>query len=200
MSTTTFIYTIKDPIFNLVRYVGQTTQGHERFKQHLRLYNRKLPISKFIKKYVDLGKTPIFEVVEICSVENLNEREQFWIRHYKELVFNLLNLTDGGYGIQGYKHTELAKQKISEAGKGNKYKVGITAWNKNKPMGESTKIKCSLSAKRKKLICCETNTIYESVTEASLKLNISKSNISEVCRGIRKSADNLTFKYLAEAA
>ena len=49
---------------------------------------------------------------------------------------------------------------------------------------------------RKKVICVETCEIFESVKEASEKFKIHAGNIATVCRGKRKQAGKLTFRYL----
>ena len=90
------IYIIKNDINNKV-YIGQTTQGSEiRFKQHLKLLktNSKQLIHKTIKKY---GKEHFyFEVLEKdISVENLDEREEYWIKYFDSVNFGY-NLCWGG--------------------------------------------------------------------------------------------------------
>lgn len=45
----------------------------------------------------------------------LNERERFWITHFRRQGHRLTNATDGGMGILGYRHTAEAKAKIGEA-------------------------------------------------------------------------------------
>ena len=52
----------------------------------------------------------------------------------------------------------------------------------------------------KKVICVQTNTVYSSVAEAASELNkqgysVSRTRISEVCRGLRKSHKGLTFQF-----
>ena len=90
------IYIIKNDINNKV-YIGQTTQGSKtRFKQHLKLLktNSKQLIHKAIKKY---GKEHFyFEVLEKdISVENLDEREEYWIKYFDSVNFGY-NLCWGG--------------------------------------------------------------------------------------------------------
>lgn len=49
---------------------------------------------------------------------------------------------------------------------------------------------------RKKVKCLETNTTYESLTEASEKLGIHISKISQCCHGVRKHTHNLHFSFV----
>ena len=48
----------------------------------------------------------------------------------------------------------------------------------------------------KKVICVETNKVFDSIKDASNQLNIDKTSIGKVCRGIYKKAGGYTFKYL----
>ena len=47
-----------------------------------------------------------------------------------------------------------------------------------------------------KIICLETKQVFESIKDASNQLNIDKTSIGKVCRGIYKKAGGYTFKYL----
>lgn len=48
----------------------------------------------------------------------------------------------------------------------------------------------------KRVLCIETGVIYESTSDASRKTGLSQSNISECCRGIRKTTGGYTWKYI----
>ena len=49
---------------------------------------------------------------------------------------------------------------------------------------------------RKKVLCIELNTTYDTVSDASKMLNIDKGNISKCCNGKLKSAGGYKFKYV----
>lgn len=49
----------------------------------------------------------------------------------------------------------------------------------------------------KKILCITTNTIYNSIKEASQILNISSSNICYCCNGKRKTCGGLKWKYVS---
>lgn len=112
--------------------------------------------------------------------ENLNEElalliESELICKYKFLGINLVNYTDGGEGISGYKHTEKTKKLMSEKAKARERVVSdnfIGSWKGKKrkpfsdehrkklseasknqkrgPLSEETKLKISLANKNKK--------------------------------------------------
>ncbi len=90
-----YIYIIKNSVNNKV-YIGQTIQPVEvRFKQHLKCLksNRKQAISRAIKKY---GKDKFFyEILEKCTIENLNEKEEYYINKYSSFSKGY-NLNKGG--------------------------------------------------------------------------------------------------------
>lgn len=52
-------------------------------------------------------------------------------------------------------------------------------------------------AQCKKVLCITTNTIYNSIKEASQILNISSSNICYCCNGKRKTCGGLKWKYVS---
>jgi len=66
------------------------------------------------------GLLPILEIVEICDESKWQEREQYWIKYYKELGFDLKNMTNGGDGNTGLKMSDISKEKIRRANLGKK--------------------------------------------------------------------------------
>jgi group I intron endonuclease len=112
------IYCIKNTINNK-EYVGLTTRSLEdRWKQHVYESNKQdswewnTPLGNAIKKY---GKDS-FEVSVLfnCnSVEELKQKEIELIEQRKSLVeFGGYNITKGGDGRLGAKHSEETKRKI----------------------------------------------------------------------------------------
>jgi len=107
----------------------------------------------------------------------------------------------------GRKLSQETKDKISKAHKGMKFteehiknmhtfKKGHTPWNKGMPMDEDTKNKLLERSKRKPILCIETNTEYKSIREAYRQTKISYNHISEVCKGIRKTAGGYHWQLL----
>lgn len=99
------------------RYVGQTIQPiHKRIHQHFRnsRYGHQSPLYHSMRKYT----RDIFEIsiLEECDINLLDEREQYWISHYKTLTEGY-NCNIGGGSGRGYKHTEETRRKISETWK-----------------------------------------------------------------------------------
>ena len=87
-----FIYKITDETNGRI-YVGQTTRSIEvRFEEHTKADSY---IGDAIRKH---GRENFkIEILEVCqSLEELNEREQFWITELQSKPPNGYNLTDGG--------------------------------------------------------------------------------------------------------
>jgi len=63
-------------------------------------------------------------ICECFSKEDLNEKEKYWIKTLNCKVPNGYNITEGGDGVVGRKHTEEEKVQIREQMKGNKYSLG----------------------------------------------------------------------------
>jgi group I intron endonuclease len=144
------IYKIISPSNKI--YIGQSIDIERRFrhykkmscKDQVKIYN------SFLKYGVDAH---IFEILELCDTEDLNNRE----RHYQDLydsVANGLNLLyvksehfNGG-------HSEESKKKISDSLKGktftdeHKYKIGLG--NSRRVMSVETKEKHRLNGLGKK--------------------------------------------------
>ena len=112
-------------ITNLVNgkmYIGQSIDIYKRWKEHNNIAFRttsksyNYPLYKAIRKYgIDNFK---FEIIEECSIEKLNDKEIYYIDKYNTCIFNKnsfgYNMTLGGEGHRGYKHSEETKQKISK--------------------------------------------------------------------------------------
>ena len=78
-------------------YIGQSNDIERRFKEHQ--YKEDIPIDMAIQKY---GKDNFsFEILEECSLDQLDEREQYWISHYNTFYGFGYNCNPGGGNSQG---------------------------------------------------------------------------------------------------
>ena len=93
-------------------YVGQTINENARKIKHLseaKLGKTKYPFHCAIRKYgIDNFE---YSVVENCSVELLDEREQHWIKYFDSNTKGY-NCNDGGGGNRGFKWTDEQKEQI----------------------------------------------------------------------------------------
>lgn len=93
------------------------------------------------------------EVIEKCTLENLTEREKYWIRHLNTFDISNskmgYNMTPGGDGFCGPNHPLFGKKRpdLSER---NKKASGKNSFNYGKSRSEETKRKISETLKKKK--------------------------------------------------
>jgi len=112
-----YVYTLVDPRNNLPFYVGKGSA--ERCNAHVveaKYYvkRKSLKLNK-IRKLMSLGMEPIVvKVEENVSDKQALDLECLLIAEMRDLGFKLTNMTDGGDGAQGYKHTEEYKQRMRE--------------------------------------------------------------------------------------
>ena len=116
------IYKIENQINGKV-YIGQSINIARRWKEHRsRANNNDTPLYRAINKYGLENFT--FEILEECSVSELNEKEIYWIKYYNSTNRNIgYNLTTGGNGGNTYLNKtedelKQIKEKISKANKG----------------------------------------------------------------------------------
>ena len=98
----------------------------------------------------------------------------------------------------GQHWSEEAKRKMREAHKfqrvSEETKRKMSKSRKGKKPSNKT-INAAIEAHKKKVLCVETNKVYDSMEEASKKTKANRSKISDVCRGVRKTAGGYHWKY-----
>ena len=122
------IYKITN-IENKKVYIGKTVAtSAERWQHHLyeaynencRSYNHVL--HRAIRKY-GANKFIVEDIDSASNEAELNEKEKFWIKFYRDNFgeINVYNVADGGNGgrtmAAGWHHTEESKKKMSESQK-----------------------------------------------------------------------------------
>ena len=148
-----YIYEHIRPDTNAVFYVGKGTDKRMHSK-----HRRNAHWNSIVRKAGG------FTVREVCRHEDeelvfLAEQER--IDQLKRLGVKLSNKTDGGEGPSGYRHTEEAKRKITEAQLGEKHhaygkpmlkhtKEALLKANKGKPLSEEHRKKVSEANKLRK--------------------------------------------------
>ena len=113
-----YIYILKDPITNEVRYVGKTQNALIRLKEHIRKSHlTKTHKNNWVQKLIKNNLTPIMEIIALVPEDTQGIHEQNWIDKYKNEGVRLTNIADGGVGGN---LGPIVNQKISEALKGKK--------------------------------------------------------------------------------
>jgi group I intron endonuclease len=111
MNNISYIYCIENMI-NKHKYIGKHCGKDDDY------FGSGVALKKAIQKY---GKDVFVKlIIENCSVDDLNEREKYWIAYYNTYLGDGYNLTPGGDGwVEGMKHSDTSRLKISSTKKGN---------------------------------------------------------------------------------
>ena len=114
MDMTGVIYKITNPTGKI--YIGCTIDWKRRFSEYRRLSmvgQRKLYNS--LKKYG--YENHVFEIIEECTKDKLNDKEVYWIEFYNSVNAGL-NVSKGGHYFwevnKGKKHSEATIEKMKE--------------------------------------------------------------------------------------
>lgn len=203
------IYKVTNTKNNLI-YIGQTTRKLEtRMKEHLR--KRKTYFdSCYCKKHL---KDFVAEIIDSAdTIEELNEKEIYYIEKYNSMVPNGYNACIGGENSIGYHHTSETKEKMRKCKDGmykgeenpffNKHhsEEQKAIWsNKRKGLAHLTdeqKEKLKDSHFKAKVKCIETNEIFDSIKQASEKYNIIATHITRVCKHKRNTTGGFHWEYV----
>ena len=99
--------------------------------------------------------------------------------------------------IKRYNENPELRKKVSEKMKGNKNCLGKHLSDETKNKISNSQLKSKKNQKYKKpVLCIDNNTKYNSIKEAGRILNINSRSIQRVCKGERKTAGKLHWKYV----
>jgi len=204
-----YTYAHYKPLTNELFYIGKG-----KLNRHLSKNSRNKHWHHIVNKHGFVSKI----LAWWDSEQEALEHEKLLIASFKDLGISLCNVTEGGDGISGFKHTQETKNAFSTKRKGIHFRktYDITEATRtkmrNSQLGrkhpEEVKKKISEanagsnnamygkpSATRRKVLCLNTNKIYDSITDAAKELNLSNSKITLVCQGKRKHTGNYKFQY-----
>lgn len=85
------IYGLYCPFTDNLHYVGKSTSYMIRPMEHM-TDSHSEKINEWVTQLRLLGYKPIIKILEVCTEENLNEREIAWIKKSKEYGCYLLNV------------------------------------------------------------------------------------------------------------
>lgn len=91
---TVFIYGLKDPNDNQIKYIGKANNPRKRYNRHVSdaILKKQGEKNKWIKTLKENNLNPILEIIEECDENIWQEREIYWISQFK----NLFNIQPGG--------------------------------------------------------------------------------------------------------
>jgi hypothetical protein len=175
----------------------------------------------WIRNLHDVGLTYQIEVIqELPDREILSQAEIFWIAYFRNLGADLTNLTDGGLGALGWRHTpeSLRKLKLANKGKrpspqcrsasliastGNRWQHTEEAKRKISSLKTGQKYRpTSAEARKNKSIAHggrpftdQFGNHYRTLSEAASKTGVDRTNISAVLKGKYKQCNGFVFVY-----
>lgn len=184
---------------NNKKYIGITKQIPEHRWKKGNGYKTQQHFFNAIQKY---GWENIKHIIlyENLSFENACLKEQELIKIYKTNNYRYgYNISTGGEGNNGVIIKQKQREIISKALKGNQHAKGYKHTKEECEKMRLAKLGKPNLKLSKKVLCIETNVIYQSVAEAKRQTNIN--HIDQVCRGKRNYAgkkDNkpLHWKYI----
>lgn len=176
------IYKITNKINNKC-YIGQSKDIIKRWKTEYKWHKLNSHLQSAFNKY---GLENFdFEIIEECSPNLLNEREQFWITVYNSFDRNFgYNKTLGGAGTPGrtFIMSDETKNKIRIANTGRKFTA--------EQLEEFRNI---IRDNQIVIYCYETNKYYTSIGNAARELKIGKDSIRYVIAQQNNHALNYRF-------
>ena len=188
------IYKIEN-LMNGKVYVGQTRVGFEkRLNEHLYALKKNTHNNDYLQrawnKYSEENFS--FSIIASCEIKELDRLETEWISYYKKNNLSY-NLESGGN--KNKRHSDYSLKKLSVASKRN--------WNNPEYSEKLRKIFAKIhggknNVRAKKVICIDTNEVFETMTAASERYSIPVIGIHRVCSGQRITAGKLQFAYYEE--
>lgn len=167
MNRSNEVYKITNKVTNKI-YIGITNQGSgARYRHHW--YESRIgepsPIHRSMAKYGEDNFT--LEIIDFADTyDELKEKEKYWIKQYNSTDKSIgYNLTEGGDGTFGRKHSEETKDKIRQKALGRK----VSEETKRK-MSETRLGKCSDKQREHllKLTVGQSKKIYQYDTDFNL--------------------------------
>lgn len=106
-----YIYALRDPDNNKVRYIGKTNNYKKRRHEHT-IITGNTKKDKWIEKLVQNGKCPIFEILEECTENNWHRKEiKYIIKFQTKFLLNTFKGTK--HRTDNLIRTEIKKKLIN---------------------------------------------------------------------------------------
>lgn len=211
------IYKITNTQNNKI-YIGRSINAELRMKDHFANRTRiHGDLDRDIKKY---GKDAFqCEIIQECTVEQLNDLEDYFILYYKSndpsIGYNLKRGTPKIYGRKRkvinldtkeiYSSSiDCAKQLNISQGDivrvcnhlhGSVKGYRFSYYDEYLEHGEVEYCPLKHGTKKKQVLCLETGTLFESAHEAGRQMKLNYRLISSVCNGKRKTTGGYSFVY-----
>lgn len=159
------IYIIRNLINNKI-YIGSAKNIKQRLHEHKSMLRRNSHHSNYLQNSYNKYKNYfLFSILENCEINNLISREQYWLNYY--LSYNKLY----GYNVSPKAYSSLNRKASNET----KLKMSISHKGMKKPWSNMNHFK-----KQIKAVINDQEILFNSIGEASLHFNISRSTISRL--------------------
>lgn len=179
-------------IINQNRYIGQTKDFYKRIKIHTRNLSKNKHKNDYLQNaWNKYGEGSFeFNIIEVCSIEELDEKEIYWINYFDSLN-NGYNLCEGGNGQVHRELSEYSRNKISDSRKGKccgkdnpNYRHIYTNEEKQR-MSKITKDRNwtrENNPNSKSVICLDTLEVFDCIKDAAETYDTSYTNIINSCK------------------
>ena len=196
------IYKITSPSGKI--YIGQSVDIERRFSEYRRKGSAKKQrrlFNSFVAHGIDKH---VFEVVELCAVEHLSDRERHWQEAFDCAGKTGLNCRLTNSSDRSGKHSQesIAIMRVRQAGENNpnygKRGAQTSTFGRKRPDSERAAIK-AFQATRGKIIqqiCAVTGVVLREAKARDYAADgYSQGNISSCCSGRLKTHKGFAFKY-----
>lgn len=196
METTFTIYCHTNKI-NGKKYIGITGKKPEYRWNNGKGYSAQIVFARAIEKYGWENFDHTILETNIATLEEANKKESYYISKYHTWLEDEncwgYNKTPGGDSRLGKTYSEEGKLKLSVARKGKPkselWKLHIGLGNKGKKhSAENIRRSQECAAHKKSLQCLETGIIYQSISEASRQLKVSRTTLINALQQSNKTA------------
>lgn len=206
------VYGLRDPATGHLRYIGKSTSGLTRPRQHLNiccLNREKSYKANWIRSLIRIGLLPEIVVIQ-SSVDSsiLSDCERFWIVYFRGMGCPLTNLTDGGDGPFGRlvsEHERSLKSRMFRGRtpalstrlavvKANAERKGV--WHPVK--NELHKRALSKARGFRPIVELTTGRVFQTRAEAARELGVNAGNIGSILKGRLKSTKGYSFRFLED--
>ncbi len=107
---TSYIYFMFD-INSMKGYVGKSLHPQERIRAH---WNCRFKVNYYLHRWLrKLFSPPPSKILKECTGTAWKNWERYWITELRKEGWTLVNITDGGEGVEGLQHSEKSKREIS---------------------------------------------------------------------------------------
>lgn len=205
------IYCIEN-LANGKKYIGQSVDIEKRWYEHRRTLRLKCHDNIHLQRAWDkYGENNFqFYIITICDSERLNDLEIYYIKLLNTFDSDYgYNMTSGGDGCVGYKHTEETKEYISKIQNGKRlseeHKTLLkNIWKNKIESGYRPNISHFIEHNKNMKVCINCYSanngeflfVFDSIHDAAKTLNIEATNICKVLSGKHRRCKDYYFTYI----